>query len=422
MNWTRRSRHGIINQMAIQLRWVGEADYDRVALARMRAFSTADKELEKMGERLRADPRQKPGDFLLAEMDGEPVGTATSISQKMWIRGACFASQGVAWVGAVKTMRRRGGDASAGVASTVMREIVRKARERDEVVTALMPFRVSFYEHFGYGLVERRNDWTVPMGILPTGDFTGVRFYRDDDFAARNELVNRVNRMGQCDVQRIDAYWKMQASQIEDGMQLIDRPAANGPALGAMFFTQQNVNGRSVVRVTEMFYEDLAAFKRQLHFLASLRDQYAVVQVQLPRDVPLNLLLKEAHVPGANITHPTADVRPMSRMMMRVLDHKKFLESLHLPGDVKGVTTVAVCECEGGVSKFRLEIETGRATVKPSDSTADFECPDRIWAAVACGDLTATDAIRWGVATGGDAAGILDVLSCGPAPFCVDFF
>ena len=47
----------------------------------------------------------KDGDYLLAEVDGQPVGTATSLSMKMWVR-AIIPCQGVARVGAIKTMQR----------------------------------------------------------------------------------------------------------------------------------------------------------------------------------------------------------------------------------------------------------------------------------------------------------------------------
>ena len=32
----------------------------------------------------------------------------------------------------------------------------------EQVISALMPFRGSFYEHFGYGIAECRCTWTVP--------------------------------------------------------------------------------------------------------------------------------------------------------------------------------------------------------------------------------------------------------------------
>src|SRR5882724_623416 len=115
--------------MTLNLRWVGDEQRDRVAETRMLCYAPARKELTDYVQRLREDARSGPGDWLLAETPaGEAVGTATSYPMTMWVRGA---------------------------------------RERGFVVSALMPFRGSFYEHFGYGFVERRADWTIPMTVLP---------------------------------------------------------------------------------------------------------------------------------------------------------------------------------------------------------------------------------------------------------------
>src|SRR4029079_11378161 len=129
------------------------------------------------------------------------VGTATSLPMTMWVRGGPVTCQGAAFVGTVKTQRRRGGG-DEGIGTAVMREVLRAARERGFVVSALMPFRGSWYEHFGYGIVERRADWTVPMSILPAGEFETVRFYDPQrDRAPIAECRQRVAQRGQADIE-----------------------------------------------------------------------------------------------------------------------------------------------------------------------------------------------------------------------------
>jgi predicted acetyltransferase len=164
--------------MPLSLRWVGQSEYDALAEVRARCYAPAAKDVAVFKERLLSDQRAKPGDHLLAERDGRIVGTATSLSMTMWVRGGSVPCQGVAFVGTIKTARR-GGSKSAGergIASQIMFEALRLARERQQVVSALMPFRASFYEHFGYGLAEQRAEWIVPLSILPPGDFGGIRY------------------------------------------------------------------------------------------------------------------------------------------------------------------------------------------------------------------------------------------------------
>jgi predicted acetyltransferase len=406
--------------MAFQLRWAETGESERIATVRLRCYGSADKDLEQYQQRMFDAHRTRPGDYLLAEQDGQPVGTATSLPLKMWVRGSCIPCQGVAWVGTIKTMRRRGNGAG-GIASGIMTEILRHARERGDVVSALMPFRVSFYEHFGYGVVERRCEWTLPMPVLPTGPFDGIRFYEPTDFAARAQCLARINQTGQCEIERPEALWTLYTEQAKDGMQLVDRTSASGPVHGSMYLTQPSTV-REHLRVQEAIYENVSALKRQLHFLASLRDQYSQVHLTLPADLPLNRLLKETQIPHRPVSHATAAARVFSLLQLRVLDHRRFLEGLHLPQSATGSVAIAVHECEGNVSRFKLDIHGGKIAVS-TGSAEEFACSDRTWAAVACGDLSAIDALRLGLADGSlKAAEVLSALSRGPAPFCNEYF
>ena len=65
---------------------------------------------------------------LILFRDGRPVGTATSLSMTMCVRGAPLPCQGVAWVGAIRTERRKSAQKGSGVASAAMWETLRIAR------------------------------------------------------------------------------------------------------------------------------------------------------------------------------------------------------------------------------------------------------------------------------------------------------
>ena len=424
--------------MSLNLRWVDEADYGRVAETRLLCYGSATRDRERYLERLRGDPRVGPGDCLLAERDGRAVGTATSLSLRMWVRGGVVPCQGVAWVGTLKTSRRAGGGAGAapaggtararepGIATRIMHETLRLAREREQVLSALMPFRGSFYEHFGYGIMERRVDWTLPVAVCPAGPAEGLRFFEPADLPELAACRQRVARVGQCDMERSDAFWATYAQRWEDGMTVVDRPDDRGPVRGWMTLLHvHEPDGSDTVRVAECGYEDVAALARQLAFLASLRDQYSRAVLTLPADVPLNRLLREPQITHReNKNHPTPEARPYTRMQCRILDHRRFLEAMHFPADVRGRVAVTVREAEGHATRLWIEIADGHATVSATEGDAQFECRDTTWAAVATGDLTATDAVRYGLATSSDpvATSLLDVFSRGPLPFTHEYF
>jgi predicted acetyltransferase len=417
--------------MSLTMRWVGEAEYDRVAEARMLCYAPARRELEGYRQRLRADPRVGPRDCLLAERGGRAVGTATSLSLRTWVRGGAVPCQGVASVGTVPTHRRAGASSGeAGVATQVMREVLNQARERGDVVSALMPFRGSFYEHFGYGIIERRLDWTVPLGILPAGSSEGIRYFEPGDLPALVACRQRVAERGQCDIERSPALWQRYVELSDDGFLLIDRPNEAGPVHGWMFLQRQHLpDGRDVAKAYEIGYESVASLGRFLHFLAGLRDQYSAAVLPLAGDLPLNRLLREVQMTHRdNRNHPTAEARPYTRMQLRVLDHKRFVEAMTLP-PVRGAATVAIHETEGHESRLRIEMSGGRAEASAAAAAAaattpDFACRDHVWATIACGDLTATRAVELGLAESPNlsAATLLDSFATGPAPFTLEYF
>lgn len=416
--------------MGLNLRWVGEEDWDRVTKARLHCYAPAARELDSYAERLRVDPRNHDADIVLAEEAGvsgagAAVGTATALHLTLWARGGAVPCQGVAWVGTIKTHRRGGSKDTPGIATQVMWEVLRRGRERGQVVSALMPFRASFYEHFGYGLVERRHDWTLPLDVLPRGDFAGVRFYEPADFTALVDCRQRVARAGQCDMERSAALWELYLRRAEDGFVVVDRPDAAGPVRGWVEFRHAQEGAKTVLRVTEIGYEAVPDLLRLLHFMGGLKDQYATAVLSLPPDVRLNLLLRETQLPHRPVNHAVADVRPYTRMQLRVLDHKRFVEAMHLPPAALGAATVAVHETEGHVTRLRIAVEGGRARVTTGDASGPaFECRDVTWAAVVCGDLPATTAVGLGLATCADrsAAELLDVFGRGPAPYSLEYF
>ena len=380
-------------------------------------YAPGAREIPAFQERLANDPRVVADDLLLARRDGAAVGTATSYSMNMWVRGQAFPCQGVAYVGTVKTSRRSG-----GVASQVMGEVLRRGREREQVLSALLPFRASFYEHFGYGVVERRATWTIPLVALPGGSVDGFEFLEGAD-DARRACRQRMVEAGQCDVERTAGMWTHWTRQEDEGFVVGDRQADD--SLASWFtWSIETVNGESIVEVDDIAFDSSQALLRGLRFFGTLRDQYSTVRLTLPADFQLNRLLREAQVPRRAVAHPTATVELYTRLQVRVLDHIRLINGLQLPREPRGGLVVAVTESEGTTSTFRIEFESGRALATETSAPPDVECVDRHWAAILLGDLPATRAAEMGLikAHRPAATELLDAFAAGPAPFCNESF
>lgn len=415
------------SNMSMQLRWVGEDELDRVAMVRTRAYMPADKEAQRMRDVIRQDLRAKPGDFLLAEMDGTPVGTTASHSMFLWMRGARFDCQGVAYVGTDRANRRSGGKKGTGVASQLMHETIRMARQRNQPITALMPFRASFYEHFGYGLVEHRNDWTIPMSILPPPPEApgGFRYAEPADQPAIADLRQRQVQAGQCNMERTPDGWTwFNTRYAPEGFSIVDA-APDGHLRGWMLLTTESIPGKDILHLGDWSAESPAAFARLICQAGTMRDQYSTLHFQCPTDWPINHLIKESQLPHRPVNHAVASLTQQTRMQIRILDHVAVLSKLILPTTARGKVIVAIAECEGTTSTLSLDFSDGRCEVKPvPGATADVCCADKTWASIVSGDLAGSIALAWGLITAADPAkaALLDVFAAGPKPFCSDAF
>lgn len=409
--------------MSLKLRWVGRNESERIVEARMMCYSAGSKDRENLRLLLADDPRPRDGDFLLAEDGAGLVGTATIYPFHTWVRGGRLACQGPAWIGTAKTHRRRKIDGK-GIAWQIMHEVLADARQRGQVLSALMPFRGSFYEHFGYGIIERRCEWTVPLSLLPQGPCDGFRFAQPADRPAVMACHQRAVERGQCDMERSPARWEHIARNSVDGFELVDSDAPGQPVRTSVFYNQFSVNGKDVLRIMKLATDSRESFAALLHFLSTLRDQFLAVQITLPADMPLNWLLAERQIPHRLVNHPYPELRPYTRMQVRVLDHVRLLNALKLPEPVRGQLVIAVRESEGHVNKLRLDFDAGHITASTTDATADAECSDVTWAAVALGELPAETAHRLGLLSAQQPAKVamLNVLCKGPVPFCEEYF
>jgi predicted acetyltransferase len=161
-----------------------------------------------------------------------------------------------------------------------------------------------------------------------------------------------------------------------------------------------------------------------LSFFGTMRDQFSTLSIVAPADWQINRLLAESQIPHRPVEHATATACVHTRMQVRILDHRKYLESLRWPMAARERATISVAECEGTISRFTVEVDSGRAQVTEARGEADFECADRQWAGIATGDFSASQAVRSGLirVNSPKALELLDALSIGPVPCCRESF
>ena len=72
-----------------------------------------------------------------------------------------------------------------------------------------------------------------------------------------------------------------------EGMEVLDRPDPSGPVRSWMYFMEVKEDEKTYLRPLDFSYDSIDSLKRQLHFFASLKDQYSGVYITLPGDIQL---------------------------------------------------------------------------------------------------------------------------------------
>jgi predicted N-acetyltransferase YhbS len=97
---------------------------------------------------------------LVAEEDGEALAGVAALPMRQNLRGVVFPMAGIASVASHPSARRR------GLVRALLERLLRQMRDGGHPLSALYPFRPSFYQRFGYvGLPRPRQAAFAPAGL-----------------------------------------------------------------------------------------------------------------------------------------------------------------------------------------------------------------------------------------------------------------
>ncbi|HSJ10272.1 MAG TPA: GNAT family N-acetyltransferase [Longimicrobiales bacterium] len=99
--------------------------------------------------------------LLIGADSGRMVAALQAHPLRQWIAGVEFGCTGIGSVAIAPTHRRR------GLGAELMNAALRTGRERGDVVSALYPFRTSFYRRLGYGIAGMAEQYRIAPAMLP---------------------------------------------------------------------------------------------------------------------------------------------------------------------------------------------------------------------------------------------------------------
>jgi len=209
-------------------------------------------------------------DCWVVELDGRLAGALRTYRLRMNLWGRVLPTMGLAGVAVAPDFRRR------GIGRRMCQEALRIARERGDVLSALYPFRVSFYRELGFALggdVHRYRFGPDLLPIYPGWDRVQRAPERGETLA--REIYDRVGPRSNGLLERTDRMFSF--LRIPGTYLYIHRDPRGRPTGYVAVQGRGGPPERSRLRVVELVAEDREAYLGLLGWLSVQRDQWGTI-------------------------------------------------------------------------------------------------------------------------------------------------
>ena len=407
---------------AIRFRPARRTDVDTLAELGSRTYRVGS--VEKRREFYTDHPRFTLRDVRVAELDGQIVASLVLYPFTSFVRGARVPLAGVGSVAVSPEHRRR------GVGEAILRSALRELRQRGAALSALYPFRGSYYRKLGYGPIEVVHQIAAAAANLPASDEARrVRRLMLPDRPLVQALYDRIAPQGHFALERPAAWWSQRLWGYP-GDWVVYEGKRRGQIEGYLYYDVENARGpfRLALTVAEVVAATPQAHRGLVGHLATLADQVEEIHYAAPADHAWISLLKTSQNlrPGAEIGpfHDTGGVAHGA--MLRVLDVKAALESVPVAPEVRGDVTLEVEDAvlPQNARAWRISARDGRvrASADAGRRGPRLRAPVDALALLVAGTMSPLRAAEVGlVDDAGGAAEIVDPWWRARAPFLHQF-
>jgi predicted N-acetyltransferase YhbS len=299
---------------------------------------------------------------LVAEEDGQALAGVGAFPMRQNVRGVVHDMAGIASVSTHPSARRR------GFIRELMSRLLHEMSERGCTVSALYPFRPSFYGRYGYvGLPRIRTATFAPEGLahLLRADLPGTveRLPMREGFDDYNALTLRLlgERHG------FSVYDEVRTAEFRDNPRWVAIARVDGEVVGAVTYRIDRFGGDLVA--DDLLTTGPLGRSLLLQYFARHVDQVARVIVTIGADEVPELWGTDFPVlTEGRVEHPSRS-GPMARLLS--------MEALTGTATTTDeVITVEVVDDDFVAGRYQLTGESGQLTVEHSknEPRATFTC------------------------------------------------
>lgn len=342
-------------------------------------------------------PYQRETVFLVAEEGGEALACVAAYPMRQNLRGVVHPMAGIAGVASHPAARRR------GLVRMLLQRLLRQMRDEGHPVSALYPFRPSFYGRFGFvGLPRVRTAAFAPAGLghLVRAELPGTvtRLHIRQGYAEQRALTLRLleERHG------FAVFAESRAEMLRDkGEQWVALAQVDGEVVGAVTYRIEAFGGDLVA--DELLSTGPLGRALLLQYFARHVDQVARIVLKVgAEEVPELWATDLAVDTRAEVAFPTSPA-PMARVLSV---HGLTGLPVGTDGPAAGGVSVEVVDDELIGGRYRLTGEAGRLVVDrvPGEVVADATVTSAGLAGLVYGVLDPVEVVTRGFGTVGASA------------------
>jgi predicted acetyltransferase len=389
----------------IEFRPPAEDDRDAVMRLAQLAFPVPTAHLEDRVRHLRLER------YVGAYERGRLIATAQAHPLQQWFGGQPVPCAGIASVTAAP--ERRG----MGIVSELMREVLRRERDRGAMVSCLFPATAPVYRRLGYEYAGTYTEYTAKLRSLPPSKAGLVEAFEGEDHEPLRECFRRFAAAHNALVDGEAPDWWPSRILRRVGPDTVAHAvtvAGESGVEGYAAFTREDVEHGFALSCTHLVATTRAALEALYGYFRRFQGIGRELRWQGPPADPAVFLFTEQSVETAFTF----------RFMLRLLDVQGALEARGYP-DVEGTATITVADdlFEENDATFELTAGGGKVRAEVVDRQSRTRLSIGMLSALYSGYAAPIELVRLGVLDADDPAmPVLTLLFAGPSPWMPDFF